>query len=98
MVFQPHTYSRTKTLFRDFVQVLQPVKNLMLYKTYPAREVYDGAGSAETLAHAIGDCLYADNVFVLKTWLKKTLKEGDLVLFLGAGDIYYAAQYLLKEL
>ena len=98
VVFQPHTYSRTKTLFRDFVQVLQPVKNLMLYKTYPAREVYDGAGSAETLAHAIGDCLYADNVFVLKTWLKKTLKEGDLVLFLGAGDIYYAAQYLLKEL
>ena len=98
VVFQPHTYSRTKSLFREFVEVLRSVQNLMLYKTYPAREIYDSAGSAETLAHAVGECLYADNVYVLKTWLKKTLKDGDMVLFLGAGDIYYAAQYLLKEL
>jgi UDP-N-acetylmuramate-alanine ligase len=31
-------------------------------------------------------------------WLKRTVREGDIVLFLGAGDIYYAAQYLLNEL
>ncbi|MBO5412549.1 MAG: hypothetical protein J6A38_05680 [Clostridia bacterium] len=98
VVFQPHTYSRTKLLMKEFVKTLRGIKNLMLYKTYPAREKYDVEGSAETLSHMIGNCLYAENVYVLKTWLKKTVKENDIVLFLGAGDVYYAAQYLLKEL
>ena len=98
VIFQPHTYSRTKLLMREFVSVFRQVENLMIYKTYPAREKYDGEGSAERLAHEIGNCLYAENIYVLKTWLKKTLKEGDVALFLGAGDIYYAAQYLLKDL
>ncbi len=98
VVFQPHTYSRTKLLLKEFVEELQKIKNLMIYKTYSAREKYDGEGSAETLSRAVGDCLYSENVNVLKTWLKKTVREGDLVLFLGAGDIYYVAQYLLKEL
>ena len=98
VVFQPHTYSRTKLLMREFMEVLLPVQNLVLYKTYPAREKYDQSGSAETLSNALGNCLYAENVYVLKTWLKKTVRESDIVLFLGAGDIYYAAQYLLKEL
>ena len=98
VVFQPHTYSRTKLLMSEFLSTLRPVKNLMIYKTYAAREEYDGAGSAATLSQTLGNSLYAENVYVLKTWLKKTVKDGDMVLFLGAGDIYYAAQYLLKEL
>lgn len=98
VVFQPHTYSRTKLLMREFVNVLRGVENLMIYKTYSAREKYDVEGSGEALAETIGSCLYSENVYVLKTWLKKTLKEGDVALFLGAGDIYFAAQYLLKEL
>lgn len=98
VIFQPHTYSRTKLLMREFVNVLRDVENLMIYKTYSAREKYDGEGSGEALSEAIGGCLYSENVYVLKTWLKKTLKEGDVALFLGAGDIYFAAQYLLKEL
>ncbi len=98
VVFQPHTYSRTKLLLLEFVDALRPIKNLVIYKTYPAREKFDKEGCALTLSHAVGNCLYAENVFVLKTWLKKTVREGDTVLFLGAGDIYYAAQYLLREL
>ncbi|MBE7077363.1 MAG: UDP-N-acetylmuramate--L-alanine ligase [Clostridiales bacterium] len=98
VVFQPHTYSRTKLLLGEFISVLRPLKNLMIYKTYPAREKFDAEGSAEMLARAIGNCLYAENAYVLRTWMKKTVKEGDMVLFLGAGDIYYVAQYLLREL
>ena len=98
VVFQPHTYSRTKLLMKEFIQTLRPIKNLMIYKTFPAREKYDEEGSALRLSQLLGNCLYAESVFVLRTWLKTTLKEGDTVLFLGAGDIYYAAQYLLKEL
>ena len=97
VIFQPHTYSRTKLLLTDFVEVLRPIKNLMIYKTYPAREKFDSAGSAERLAQAVGNCLYAHNVYALKAWLKSTVREGDVVLFLGAGDIYFVAQYLLKD-
>ena len=97
VVFQPHTYSRTKLLMQDFIGVLRCVDNLMVYKTYPAREKYEEEGCAKRLAQEVGS-LYCDNVYTLKTWLKKTVREGDMVLFLGAGDIYYAAQYLLKEL
>ena len=75
VIFQPHTYSRTKLLMREFVSVLRGVENLMIYKTYSAREKYDGEGSGEALAEEIGSCLYSENVYVLKTWLKKTLKE-----------------------
>ncbi|MBR2442547.1 MAG: UDP-N-acetylmuramate--L-alanine ligase, partial [Clostridia bacterium] len=42
VIFQPHTYSRTKLLMREFVEVLRPIKNLMIYKSFPAREKYDG--------------------------------------------------------
>jgi len=97
VVFQPHTYSRTKLLMADFINVLQPIENVAVYKTYPAREKFDEEGSAKTLSERIGS-LYMENVYVMRTWLKKTVREGDMVLFLGAGDIYYAAQYILKEL
>lgn len=97
VVFQPHTYSRTKLLLDEFVAALRSVGNLMIYKTYAAREKYDAEGSAATLARAVGNCLYTENVYALRTWLQKTVQEGDVVLFLGAGDIYYVAQYLLRE-
>lgn len=97
VVFQPHTYSRTKLLMTEFVEALRPVENLMIYKTYPARETYDEEGCARRLSENVG-CLYADSSSALKTYLKKTVREGDGVLFLGAGDIYYAAKFLLAEL
>ena len=97
VVFQPHTYSRTRLLMEEFVRVLRPVQNLMIYKTYPAREFFDEAGSAKTLSESVGNCLYGESIKQLKTWLKTSLKSGDAVLFLGAGDIYYAAHYLVAE-
>jgi UDP-N-acetylmuramate-alanine ligase len=83
---------------KEFVSVLRGIENLVIYKTFPAREKFDAEGSAERLSQNVGTCLYAENVYVLKTWLKATIREKDIVLFLGAGDIYFAAQYLLNEL
>ena len=96
VVFQPHTYSRTKTLMESFVSCLKPMERLLIYKTFPAREKYDEQGSAETLAKRVG-CLYADSAKALKTWLARSAKENDCILFLGAGDVYYLAEYLVKE-
>ena len=96
VVFQPHTYSRTKALMEEFVQAFSSVERLMIYKTFPAREKFDEEGSALRLAERIGNCLYAESVSSLSAWLKRTVKENDCVLFLGAGDIYYLAKYLVN--
>ncbi len=97
VVFQPHTYSRTKLLWQDFLSVLGGIQNLAIYPTFAAREAFDEVGSGKRLAESVG-CLYIESAPVLKTWLKQTVKEGDLVLFLGAGDIYHAAKYVLSDL
>ena len=96
VVFQPHTYSRTKALMEEFISVLSEVERLMIYKTFPAREKFDEEGSAACLAGKLGGCLYAESITALSAWLKRTVKENDCVLFLGAGDIYYLAKYLVN--
>ena len=96
VVFQPHTFSRTRALMDEFVKTLKDVHGLMIYKTYPAREPFDEAGDAKVLAGRIGSCLYSDSIYSLRTWLNHTVSDGDCVLFLGAGDIYYLAKYLVR--
>jgi UDP-N-acetylmuramate--alanine ligase len=96
VIFQPHTYSRTKNLFAQFVAVLSPLKNLLIYKTFAAREYFDDAGSALTLSQSIKRAHYGDSVQDIECFLSQ-VKEGDLVLFLGAGDIYFIAKKLIQS-
>lgn len=49
VVFQPHTYSRTRLLKGEFIEVLGGEPRLIIYKTYPAREEYEEEGDAKTL-------------------------------------------------
>lgn len=95
VVFQPHTYSRTKNLFKQFVSVLAPLNNLMIYRTYAAREYYDDAGSALTLSQHIKKSHYCDNERDLADFILNAT-VGDVVLFLGAGDIYDIAKHTIK--
>ncbi len=97
VVFQPHTYSRTKLLFDNFIDVLSPLKNLLIYKTFAAREYFDDAGSALTLAQNIRNADYGDCVDDIRDFISKA-KEGDVVIFLGAGDIYFIAKQICGEL
>jgi UDP-N-acetylmuramate--alanine ligase len=98
VVFQPHTYSRTKLLMPEFVEILRKIENLIIYKTYPAREYYDVSGDAKTLSENVGGCLYLENYRELKSWVKKTVKLGDTLLFLGAGDIYFIAERMITKM
>ena len=91
VVFQPHTYSRTKNLFKQFVKVLSPLNNLLIYKTFAAREYYDDAGSALTLSQSIKKSRYGDDAGDITGFISKA-GEKDMVLFLGAGDIYSTAK------
>ena len=98
VVFQPHTYSRTKAFFDAFVNVLSGVENLVIYKTYPAREYFDEAGCALTLAEHLDSAIYIETVKELVLYLRGTVSAGGTVLVLGAGDIYYAAKEALARL
>lgn len=96
VVFQPHTYSRTKNLFNEFVDVFSHVKKLMLYKTFAAREYFDDEGSAFTLAGSIPHSFYGENYADIINFVS-TACENDCILFLGAGDIYMIAKELIKK-
>lgn len=96
VVFQPHTYSRTKNLFKQFIKVLSPVKNLLVYKTFAAREYFDDAGSALTLSQALKKSAYANSPDDVIYFLSKA-KPNDIILFLGAGDIYTIAKNLIQK-
>ncbi|MGN0805211.1 MAG: UDP-N-acetylmuramate--L-alanine ligase [Candidatus Coproplasma sp.] len=95
VVFQPHTYSRTKCMFKQFVSVLSPVKKLLVYKTYAAREYYDDAGSALRLSSSIKHAKYADCPEDILQFTRY-VREGDVILILGAGDIYDIALNLIE--
>lgn len=87
VIFQPHTYSRTKTLFPQFVGVLSNIPRLLIYRTYAAREYFDDGGSALTLSRAVKRSVYADSIEGICSFLRGAGRD-DLLLVLGAGDIY----------
>ncbi len=94
VVFQPHTYSRTINLFSGFVETLSAVEHLLVYRTFAAREYFDDKGSALTLSQALPNACYGGCPNDIYDFLKKT-GEDDLVLFLGAGDIYDIAKSII---
>ena len=93
ILFQPHTYSRTIFLKNEFLQVLSSVENLALFKTFSARESYKAGGSAFDLHKEISGSKYFESLDLACEYYEKTLTKNDLLLVLGAGDIYY----LFKE-
>ena len=94
-VFQPHTFSRTKSLFLDFSNVFKE-KSVILLPTYSARENYDVDGSAYKLYLKMreknGSVYYAENEKKLFSILDEKAFGFNKVIFLGAGDIYETAK------
>ena len=91
VIFQPHTYSRTKNLFKQFVAALSGVRRLLIYRTYAAREYFDEEGCAFTLSRAVKGSRYGECPDDIIKFINSA-GEGDTVLFLGAGDIYFIAK------
>ncbi len=94
-VFQPHTYTRTKTLFDEFVSVLSGVNPLIL-DIYAAREKDTGLVSARDLANAIPDALYMPSFAACVAYIMENAKPGDMVLTMGAGDVYRVGELFLN--
>ena len=86
-IFQPHTYSRTKNLLSEFISVFDNVENLVLYRTYEAREKEEDGISAKNLSHYLKNKnVYCDNLIELFEVLK-SLDCETVLIFIGAGDL-----------
>ena len=102
VAFQPHRYSRTRDLFDDFAAVLSTVDALVLTEVYPAGEAPIAGADAKALARSIRTRGRVDPVVVggagdLREALAGVLRDGDLLLMMGAGDIGAAAQQIARS-
>ncbi len=87
VVFQPHTYTRTRDLMEAFTAVLKAAEGPVIYHTYAARECFSLAGSAVLLAAHLPEAVYVQSPLQLERALLDHVRPGDLILVLGAGDI-----------
>ena len=96
IAFQPHTYTRTKALFADFVRELKLVDVVVLAEIYAAREQNTVGISSRDLAAEIPGAVYCETLPAVTDTLAQIATQGDVVLTVGAGDIYKAGEALLK--
>ncbi len=96
VAFQPHTYTRTKALFDDFVRELKRVDVAVLAEIYAAREQNTIGISSRDLAAQIPGAVYFETLPEVAAHLRSIAREGDIILTVGAGDIYKAGEMLLK--
>ena len=97
VAFQPHTYSRTAKLFDRFVEELKLADVAILAEIYAAREQNTMGISSADLARNIPGSVYCSTLDKVTAQLRELARPGDLILTVGAGDIYRAGEKLLKE-
>ncbi|HSA99872.1 MAG TPA: UDP-N-acetylmuramate--L-alanine ligase [Anaerolineales bacterium] len=98
-VWQPHTYSRTKTLFLDFARSFKDANEVIVTEVYAAREPKEDFTSAEivsTMPHLSAH--YIKTLPEVAEYLLKNLQPGDVVLVLSAGDADQISTDVLKGL
>ncbi len=87
--YQPHTYSRTAGLWDDFVQAFDAADLVFFADIYAAREINVYGVSSKQLAECIGErARHCQSFQAVADAVLQTAGEGDLVLIMGAGDIY----------
>lgn len=96
-VHQPFTYSRTKLLFNDFVEVLKIPDITVLTPIMGSREPNDPSITSEKLAAKIPGAVCVDGLEAAAQWVKENAQPGDLVITLGCGDIYKASKMMVAQ-
>jgi len=101
VVFQPHLYSRTKALLREFADALSAADVVVVTEIYAAREAHDPSISGRDVAAAIAPpaaAIAAANLDEALDAVEEQVRAGDLVLTVGAGDITRLGQDLVARL
>jgi len=96
-VFEPHTYSRTYSLFSEFAASFGGADKVIFTDIYAAREVNTYGVSSSQLAAAVNGGEYAGSYAEAAEKVRACVGEGDLVLVLGAGTVTEVADMLVDE-
>ena len=95
--YQPHTYSRTSGLLEEFSTAFGDADFVYLADIYAAREQNIYGVDSELLARRIGKkATYCGSFEALAQALRRDAREGDLVIVMGAGDIYKTFDLLVE--
>ena len=94
ILFQPHTYTRTKTLFDDFVNVLKKAENLIVTEIYAAREKNTLGISSKDITDKIPGSIYVETLEKAEEFFRNNLTENDLFITVGAGDVFKVGERL----
>ena len=101
IVFQPHTYSRTKAFLDEFAEVLSTVDVVVLADIYAAREKNTYGISSEDLLQKLKEygteCYYFPNFDEIESFLQKKCMNGDLLITMGAGNVVNIGENLLSK-
>ena len=97
VAFQPHTYSRTAKLFDRFVEELKIPDVAILAEIFAAREQNTLGISSADLCRNIPGAVYCSTLDKVAEALRQAARPGDLILTVGAGDIYRAGEKLLEK-
>lgn len=100
VVFQPHTYSRTKNLLNDFANSLLNFDNVIVLDIYAAREKNTYGITSKDLVNQIisigKDAKYIPDFNECVTYIKNNVQENDIVITLGAGTVTEIGPMLIK--
>ncbi len=100
-VFQPHTYTRTKALFPEFVESLSDTDHIIMAEIYAARETDTLGVSSKDLADALKernrDAYYFSSFQEIEDFCLEKCQKGDLLITMGAGDVVNIGEELLKR-
>ncbi len=107
-VYQPHMYSRTETFFEQFLTAFDSAEVVIIADIFPGREHDTGLVHARKLVKALAErppfsvsikhVMYGGNLQNTTKLLRNTLRSGDLVIIMGAGDVYIVTKLLLHEM
>ena len=101
VIFQPHTYTRTKALMDDFARVLSMADHVILTDIYAARENDNLGISSDTLAERIRtygcDCKHISDFDEIGQYVLKNCTKDDLLITMGAGDVVNIGEKLLSD-
>ncbi len=102
VVFQPHRYSRVAALFDDFTRAFYEADTLLVLPIYSAGEAPIENIDSQRLYEGIREHGHKDVVFhegqdTALSYLKKTLRQGDVLLTLGAGDVWRVGDKFLEK-
>ncbi len=101
VVFQPHTYTRTRALLDEFADALTLADHVICAEIYAARETDTLGMSGDLLREKISekgtDCYYFPTFGEIENFIEKTLTDNDLLITMGAGDVVKIGEELLEK-